>query len=629
MNKKIWLSVLFGIISLMLSPFGITAILGEIRIDIPWALFLPILISMAYGWRFALLTGLAGGALFPFLLWANNGWSNLSTTAVYLFFYALLGIAYDKSYFRKLRKIPFRAFIVIGLTIILFYFYYIHLFNLVLQLNPAFWAENTINSLPITVLYGILLKNIVNIILLTIISGTLIRLPLARKVLGLPTRRGSQSNHKIFVVSMIISTLVWLFFVGLDALLFEESDALLRQHALLSFFVIVGSGFIASRIIFYYAESQYKMQRRLHKSDEKYRAVFENTNDAILIIEDELYADCNPVTLTTFGCSQEDILGKSPFDFLPLYQSDGTPSTEKAIRYKNAALNGTPVRFEWQHIRFDGTTFDAEVSLSRLKVNKKVLLQAIIRDISDRKKAENELIRAKERAEESDHLKSTFLANMSHEIRTPLNSIIGFAELMSDPDFDSDRQFEFARMIHASGVNLLSILSDIMDFSKIEAGQVAVNKNTFSVTQLISKIQKEYSFAATAKNIELHIAPGLDDEIFLESDESKLRQVLVNFVGNAIKFTKTGYIEIGAEEVNGAVQFYVKDTGIGIPKKYHEEIFERFRQVEAATTRKYGGNGLGLAISKSLVELLGGTIWMESEEGKGSTFYFTIPHSPQ
>ena len=625
MNKKIWLSALFGILSLMLSPFGITAILGETRIDIPWALFLPILISMAYGWRFGLFTGLAGGALFPFLLWSDNGWSNLSTTLVYLFFYALLGIAYSKSYFKKIKKIPLRVFVVIGSTIIVFYVYYLFIFNLVLKLNPAFWAKNTINSLPIEVLYSFLLKESVNVIILTIISGTLIRLPLVRKVLWLPSRRGSQSNHKIFVITMFISIMVWLSFVGLDALLFGDSDALLHQHALLSLFVIVASGFIASRIIFYYAENQYKMQRQLHKSDEKYRAIFENTNDAILIIEDELYTDCNPVTLTIFGCSQEDIVGKPLFDFSPRFQSDGTLSTEKAIPYWNAALNGTPVRFEWQHIRYDGTTFDAEVSLNKLKVNRKVLLQAIVRDISDRKKAENELIRAKEQAEESDRLKSTFLANMSHEIRTPLNSIIGFAELMSDPDFDNDRQLEFALMIHASGVNLLSILSDIMDFSKIEAGQVDITKNTFSVNQLISKIQKEYVFAAEVKDIELRVAHGMDDEILLESDESKLRQVLVNFVGNAIKFTKTGYIEIGAEEADGTIQFHVKDTGIGIPAKYHEQIFERFRQIEPANTRKYGGNGLGLAISKSLVELLGGTIWMESEEGKGSVFYFKIP----
>ena len=271
-----------------------------------------------------------------------------------------------------------------------------------------------------------------------------------------------------------------------------------------------------------------------------------------------------------------------------------------------------------------GKTF--QISHTGMSFQGKKAMLEIFQDITERKGMEKEIIEAKEKAEESDRLKSAFLANMSHEIRTPLNSIIGFSELMTDPDFENDQQFDFARMIHSSGVHLLSIISDIMDLSKIEAGQVHVNKNTFSVNQLISRIQKEYSFEAIAKNIELRVAPGMRNEILLESDEPKLRQVLINFVGNAIKFTKTGYIEIGAEEVNGMIRFHVKDTGIGIPAKYHEHVFERFRQVEAADTRKYGGNGLGLAISKSLVELLSGKIWMESEEGKGSIFYFAIPH---
>jgi len=289
--------------------------------------------------------------------------------------------------------------------------------------------------------------------------------------------------------------------------------------------------------------------------------------------------------------------------------------------------SGDPARMHWENIfvtRKDGS--QRVINAANIPLIDQNTMVSTVSDITDLHKSQNDLVAAKEKAEESDRLKSAFLANMSHEIRTPLNSIIGFAELMTDPDFDNDQQFEFARMIHASGVNLLSIISDIMDLSKIEAGQVHVNRNRFSVNQLISKIQKEYSFEAAAKNIELHVAQGMWNEILLESDEPKLRQVLVNFIGNALKFTKNGYIEIGAEEVNEMVRFHVKDTGIGIPAKYHEQIFERFRQVEAADTRKYGGNGLGLAISKSLIDLLGGKIWMESEEGKGSIFYFAIPH---
>jgi signal transduction histidine kinase len=254
----------------------------------------------------------------------------------------------------------------------------------------------------------------------------------------------------------------------------------------------------------------------------------------------------------------------------------------------------------------------------------KCLLTAV--DITERMQAEIELISAKEKAEESDRLKSAFLANMSHEIRTPLNSIIGFSDLLLEPHFGSDQHIEFAQMINESGNNLLSVITDIMDLSKIEAGVVHVKKAILSVNQLITDIQKEYSLKAIIKGIELRLDPSIPKEkIVMENDENRLKQILVNLVGNAIKFTEKGFIEIGFRITADFVQFHVKDTGIGIPANFHDTIFERFRQVESGNTRQYGGNGLGLAISKGLVELLGGTIWIESEQGKGSAFHFTIP----
>ena len=259
----------------------------------------------------------------------------------------------------------------------------------------------------------------------------------------------------------------------------------------------------------------------------------------------------------------------------------------------------------------------------------KLMLEFISHQVSicvERKKVEQELNTALIKAKESDRLKSAFLANMSHEIRTPLNSIIGFSDLLFDPEFNEEEKKSFAENISLSGNGLLAIISDIMDLSKIETGQVQINKSRFIINQLIRDIQREYSFKASQKGIELRIDPSNPkEEILIKSDENKLRQVLINFVSNALKFTENGFIEMGISDRGDYVYVQVKDTGIGIPEEYHDKIFERFRQVESAESRKYGGNGLGLAISKSLVEMLGGEMGMKSVYGRGSTFYFTIP----
>jgi PAS domain S-box-containing protein len=282
--------------------------------------------------------------------------------------------------------------------------------------------------------------------------------------------------------------------------------------------------------------------------------------------------------------------------------------------------------YEISIVRKNGELRHLQVFRKEVLWNGEKQSQVIYIDITERKQTKLELIAAKGKAEESNRLKSSFLANMSHELRTPLNSIIGFSELLLDPHFGSDQHIEFAQMINESGNNLLAIITDIMDISKIEAGQVHVKKCLFSVNKLMIDIQKEYSFKTIEKGIELRLdLTNPEEEVFIESDEPRLRQILVNHVFNSIKFTENGFIELGIKTIGDFVQFHVKDTGIGIPAEFHETIFERFRQVQSGNTRQYGGNGLGLPISKSLVELLGGKIWMESEQGKGSIFYFTIP----
>lgn len=278
--------------------------------------------------------------------------------------------------------------------------------------------------------------------------------------------------------------------------------------------------------------------------------------------------------------------------------------------------------------RKDGTLFWETVSITSIKNEKGIITNyiAIKEDISIRKKMEAELIDAKEKAEESERLKSAFLANMSHEIRTPLNSIIGFSELLADPDFEQEQKDEFIRTIVDNGNSLLVIISDIMDFSMLEARQMKIREEIISAKTLITELLSDFGKKASQKGIELRLDESLSSpDILFKNDSYRIKQILSNLIGNALKFTNEGYIEIGYKIENESIEFHVKDTGIGIAPEYHQAIFERFRQIDTAKTRKYGGNGLGLAISKNLVELLGGNIWVESEPDKYSEFFFTIP----
>lgn len=325
------------------------------------------------------------------------------------------------------------------------------------------------------------------------------------------------------------------------------------------------------------------------------------------------------------GYSNQELIGKVLRILKPGHTSD-----EVYIEIWNNLFAGNIWKGEHQNRTKNKEIYWESVQISPIKNQEGEITNFVVlsENISDRKKLEKDLIAAKEKAEESDRLKSAFLANMSHEIRTPLNSILGFSDLLTAPDLDTVSRRDFANMISSSGNNLLSIINDILDISKIEAGQITLIKNEFSAYGLISEIQREYSYKAISKGIEFRLNPKTDvQELIILSDESRIKQVLINFVGNALKFTNSGYIEIGVDLIQNNIQFYVKDMGIGIPKEYHDKIFDRFRQVEAAQTRKYGGNGLGLAITKNLAELLGGKIWLESEPNVGSTFYFSIPQN--
>jgi signal transduction histidine kinase/CheY-like chemotaxis protein len=242
------------------------------------------------------------------------------------------------------------------------------------------------------------------------------------------------------------------------------------------------------------------------------------------------------------------------------------------------------------------------------------------------KRINEELRMAKEKAEESDRLKSAFLANMSHEIRTPMNGILGFAALLKKPDLSSELREKYLKIIEESGERMLNVINDLIEISKIEAGQMSV---TLTPTHVNEQLEFIYSFfrpEVEKKGLKLFYDPELlENEAIIETDREKLYAVLINLVKNAIKYTHMGHIEFGYSKKENYLEFYVKDTGIGISFDKKMEIFNRFVQADEGLTRRYDGAGLGLAISKAYVEMLGGKIWVESEIGTGSKFFFTIP----
>jgi PAS domain S-box-containing protein len=528
-------------------------------------------------------------------------------------------------------------------------------------------------------------------------------------------------------------------------------------------------------------------KKLLEKSERKYRDLFEKSIDAVLILKDGFFIDCNDAAIKMFGFDRNTLLGFSPPQLSPETQPDGAYSLEKAEEMMKIALEKGNNRFRWHHQNKNGHVFPAEVTLTRVNENEEGLaIHAVITDITEkvknealenvlyniskaalttsgfkefslfvrnelqkiidtsnfyiaiyneetdmittpvfvddiedveefsakksltgyvikskktlmltkdahkelikkkeveligghaeiwvgvplliqekcigaivvqsyvdknafnendvqllefvadqisttiqRKKIENELNNALLKAQESDRLKSAFLANMSHEIRTPMNGIIGFSELCLDPNITKEKQKEFANIVIKSSKRLLSIVNDILDISKIEAGAVTLNLETVNLNKLFEELNTFFKPIAQEHKLLLICEKGLENyKSSIEIDKTKLNQVFTNLLSNAFKFTDKGSVTFGYQLIENNLQFYVKDTGIGVEEDLQNNIFDRFSQGNLNLSKQLKGTGLGLAITKKIVKLFNGEIWLNSS-GNGTNVYFTIPY---
>ena len=295
----------------------------------------------------------------------------------------------------------------------------------------------------------------------------------------------------------------------------------------------------------------------------------------------------------------------------------------------NTILSGNVWNGELHNKKKNGDSYWESTVISTILNSKGEItfFLAVKEDITEKKRMVADLVQAKEKAEESDRLKSAFLANMSHEIRTPMNGIMGFAELLKEPNLSGDEQQEYIHIIQKSGTRMLNIINDIISISKVESGQMDIYITDTNVNKQIDYLYTFFNPEAEQKGLQLFFKKPLSSkEVTLKTDKEKVYAVLTNLIKNAIKFTPTGSIEFGYERKDKYLEFFVKDTGPGIREEQKNFIFERFRQGSESLSRSYEGAGLGLTISKAFVEMLGGKIWIESSVGKGSEFYFTIPY---
>ncbi len=390
-----------------------------------------------------------------------------------------------------------------------------------------------------------------------------------------------------------------------------------------------------------------KAEESLQQSEEKYRLLAETTQDIILLHNmDGQIIYINQAGIDFAGVDPRAQSNEKITNFVD-------PESLKDLKKRYAKRkkgDNTTFSYESKFFNKHGVAVAFEVNSTPLVRNGELSeILVVARDITERKKAENQLKRknnelsvslkhiqeinnqleiAKEKAEESDRLKSAFLANMSHEIRTPMNGILGFANLLKTPQISSQEQLEYISIIEQSGERMLNIINDLIDISKVESGQMEIIISTVDINKIMNYLFTFFLPEAEKKGIRFSFKNTIaNNSLSTKTDKEKLIAILTNLIKNAIKYTQKGSIEYGYQLKNDFIEFYVKDTGIGIQKEKQKTIFNRFVQADLSMTNPYDGAGLGLAITKAYTEMLGGKIRLKSEVGKGSVFYFTIPYS--
>ncbi len=362
-------------------------------------------------------------------------------------------------------------------------------------------------------------------------------------------------------------------------------------------------------------------QYELEQFKETHLEILESLNDAVYILnKNNYFLYVNKAAEELYGYESGELIGKTPAFLSP----EGMNDLDEIVDLLRKSYNGEPQFFEFYGLAKDGRVFPKEVSSSLVMYYGEKAVISVARDISLQKQAESELMQARDKALESDRLKTSFLAILTHELRTPLNAIIGFSEILSIEAKDEFTS-HYSKIIYDKGLDLLNIINDTLQMALIDAGEVELRREAFMYSDFLDELNVVVETLDISDSVELK-AVDIDNEVSIVSDKTKLNQIMLNLIRNAIKFTDEGIISYGIRMLDKKdLYFFVEDAGTGISEEALGFIFNAFRQVEETISRSHGGLGLGLTISKELVSLLGGELKVKSEINKGSLFYFQIP----
>ena len=351
------------------------------------------------------------------------------------------------------------------------------------------------------------------------------------------------------------------------------------------------------------------------------RILIDQSSDGIVIVDKDGYViEANLKFAEMLGYSREEVLSLNQYD----WNAKFTPDELNDMR---SQVDENGYHCEKRHRRKDGTLYDVDISSNAAMFGEDKLIFCVCRDVTERKQAEKDLLKAKLEAESASRAKSQFIATMSHELRTPLTSVIGFSDVLSTNTSEklTEKEQGYIDNIRNSGEQLLNIINDILELLKIDSGKIELECEKFFVKEVFDEILPIMTQMASKKNIDISVNNEIPFETIF-ADRVRVKRIMYNLLSNAIKFShENSVVSVIADKNDTTIEVSVSDTGIGIPKDRLKYIFDLFTQVDSSDTRKYGGTGLGLAIVKQLVELHKGTIWVESEEGKGSTFTFALP----